>query len=203
MSALRDPRAGQDQARTPARIALVGLRGSGKSTVGTLLGRELARPFVDLDREIERLNAESRPAESALRAGDILARLGEPLYRDLEARALRETLALRGPLVLATGGGVILRDENRALLRQETWVVWLEAPVEELARRLASDPNPRPPLTPAGRLTGSASPAELAVLRDARQGLYQEVAHLRIRTEGMSPAEVARLLRGGLGSPQA
>jgi len=189
---IRDPRAGQDQTSSPAKIALVGLRGSGKTTVGALLARELGREFVDLDLEIER----QHPGE---RAGEILARVGEAAFRELEARALSEVLARNGPLVLACGGGVVVSEQNRARLRGSAWVVWLEAPVEELSRRLAGDPTPRPALTSAA----PGSVEELAALRDARQRWYEEVSHLRIRTEGLTPAEVARFLRGGLGAAQA
>jgi len=193
---IRDPRAGQDQTRSPAKIALVGLRGSGKSTVGALLARELGREFVDLDLEIERAYREAHADEGPLRAGEILARVGEPEFRDLEARALSEVLARNAPLVLACGGGVVISEQNRARLRDSAWVVWLEAPVEELARRLADDPTPRPALTAAAG--GSAE--ELAALRDARQLWYERVSHLRIRTEGLTPAEVARVLRAGFGA---
>ncbi|MBK7645359.1 MAG: shikimate kinase [Planctomycetes bacterium] len=218
--ALRDPRAGQESSRAPAKIALVGLRGSGKSTVGALLARELGRVFVDLDHELARLWYSTHPADSVARdpgapagsgaaapsAGELLTRLGEPVFRELESRALAEVLERREPLVLACGGGTVLNEENRARLRGGAWVVWLEAPVEELARRLAGDPTPRPPLTEAGRHAGPAGAAnleELRQLRDAREAFYQDVAHLRIRTEGLPPSLVANFLRGGLGSPQA
>jgi shikimate kinase len=200
---LRDPRAGENWSHAPAKIALVGLRGSGKSTVGALLANELQRPFADLDHELERAQQSSHPADPPLRAGEILARLGEPAFRELESRALLELLGRPGPLVLACGGGVVLREENRARLREVAWVVWLDAPDEELARRLAADPTPRPPLTHEGQRAGAASLQEIAALRAQRQRLYEEVAQLRIRTEGVLPPQVASLLRGGLGLPQA
>ena len=196
---IRDPRAGQDQTSAPAKIALVGLRGAGKTTVGELLARDLARPFVDLDDEIERLQQLAQPSQPPLRAGEILARVGEPEFRALESLALANVLGGPAPLVLACGGGVVLSDQNRARLRDTAWVVWLEAPIEELARRLAADPTPRPALSAAP----ACSLEELRELRDARRAWYEEVAHLRIRTEGLSPADVARVLRGGLGSLQA
>lgn len=196
---IRDPRAGQDQTSAPAKIALVGLRGAGKTTVGALLARDLARPFVDLDDEIERLQQLAQPSQPPLRAGEILARVGEPEFRALESLALGSVLGRPAALVLACGGGAVLSEQNRARLRDTAWVVWLEAPIEELAKRLAADPTPRPALTPAP----ACSLEELRELRDARRAWYDEVAHLRIRTEGLSPDQVARLLRGGLGSPQA
>jgi shikimate kinase len=203
LSPVRDPQAGAYSTRAPEKIALVGLRGSGKTTVGALLAGELQRPFADLDLELERAFASSHPSEPSARSGELLARLGEDEFRALESRALAEVLGRAGPLVLACGGGAVLSEENRARLREAAWVVWLDAPVEELARRLAADPTPRPPLTPQGRLAGAASLEELAAVRAARLPFYEEVAHLRIRTEGLSPAEVARFLRGGLGLPQA
>jgi len=206
---LRDPRAGEQWSRAPAKIALVGLRGSGKTTVGALLANELQRPFADLDRELERAFASSlpsdpsRPAAPQLRAGEILAHLGEDEFRTLEARVLLEVLGRPGPLVLACGGGVVLREENRARLCEVAWVVWLDAPDAELARRLAADPTPRPPLTHEGQRAGPASLQEIAAVRAERQRFYEEVAQLRIRTEGLLPPQVASLLRSGLGSAQA
>jgi len=203
VSPIRDPRAGQDQTSAPAKIALVGLRGSGKSTVGDVLARELGREFVDLDLEIERLYAAESAEEPPLSAGEILLALGEPAFRRIESAALSEVLARPEPLVLACGGGTVIDAENRARLRASAWVVWLEAPPEELARRVASDPTPRPPLTPAGVAQGAGSAAEMRAVLDARREFLEEVSHLRIRTEGLSPEQVARMLRGGLAFPQA
>ena len=203
---VRDPQSGAAHARVPGKIALVGLRGGGKTTVGALLARELVRPFVDLDLELERAFAAEHPSEAAarpLRAGEILAREGEPAFRALESRVLAEVLARVHPLVLACGGGVVLDPVNRQRLRETAWVVWLDAPDEELARRLAADPTPRPALTDAGRRAGAASVDELRLVREQRSAAYEAASSLRIRTEGLTPEQVASILRGGLGLTQA
>lgn len=204
---IRDPRAGQDAPAVPHVIALVGLRGSGKSTVGALLAAELRREFVDLDREIERLHAGARAEEPvgnvpgalaaprALCVGEILEREGENAFRELESRALDAVLARGQGLVLACGGGVVVRESNRQRLRAQTWVLWLQAPVEELQRRLRADATLRPPLTGAGTLE------ELGALALQREAWYREVAHVAVRTEGLAPEQVARLLARSLPNP--
>ena len=93
-------------------LALVGLRGTGKSTVGRILAQRLDRPFFDADVELEQV------AGRSIRA--IFAEEGEPVFRDLESRVLAALAARRGA-VLATGGGVVLREPNRRLV--ETPVV--------------------------------------------------------------------------------
>jgi shikimate kinase len=160
-------------------VVLVGLRGAGKSTVGARLAIALACPFRDLDRDVEALANEPLAA--------LLAR-DEPAFRALEARALEGALAV-GPVVIATGGGVVLREENRAVLRRAL-VVWLRASPEVCAARVAQDPRPRPPLAPGGPL------AEARALLAARGSLYEEVSRggLVVDADG-SPAEVvARIL---------
>ena len=204
---IRDPRAGQDAPAVPHVIALVGLRGSGKSTVGALLATELRREFVDLDREIERLHAGVRAeppagdapgapaAPRALSVGEILQREGEHAFRELESRALDAVLARGQGLVLACGGGVVVRETNRRRLRAQTWVLWLQAPVAELAQRLQADATLRPSLTGAGTLE------ELGALALEREPWYREIAHVALRTEGLAPAQVARLLAQSLPNP--
>lgn len=187
---VRDPRAGQEAPAAPRKIALVGLRGSGKSSVGALLALQLRRSFVDLDRELERAWAREH---ERLSAGEVLAREGEPVFRALESRVLFEALAAPEPLVIACGGGVVTGEENRRRLRAEAWVIWLQAPVDELARRLRGDTTFRPPLSGAGTIE------ELGALGEQRRVWYEEVAHLVFRTEGLTPEQVARVVGSGLG----
>lgn len=145
-------------------MCLVGLRGAGKSTVGAALARATGRPFLDLDRAIE------DRAGRTLRA--LFAEDGEAAFRALEQEALGEALRLIPRLVLATGGGVVLAADNRALLRDHA-VIYLHAPPELLAARVSADPRSaedRPPLTPGGPL------AEAHALYAARDPLYREVS---------------------------
>lgn len=159
-------------------LALVGLRGTGKSTVGRILASRLGRPFADADLELE--------ARAGRSIATIFAESGEPEFRDWEERVLAE-LTRRVDLVLATGGGVVLRETNRRRLREFGRVAWLAADPQVIAARLRSNPSGvagRPALTAAGTLD------ELAAVLDARTPLYREVADLVIQTDTMSVDQV-------------
>jgi shikimate kinase len=160
-------------------LALVGYRGTGKSTVGRLLAERLGRPFADADLELEA--RVGRPIAA------IFAELGEPAFRDWEERILAE-LTNRTGAILATGGGVVLRESNRRALRDFGFVVWLTAAPGVLAGRLQADQGAggqRPALTTAGTL------AEIADVLEARLPLYHAVADARVETSRQTPAEVA------------
>jgi shikimate kinase len=145
------------------RVSLVGYRASGKSTVGRLLARRLRLPFVDLDRLIEE--------RLACPIATFFAREGEGAFRAREAEILAEALAGDGPLVLSTGGGAVLRSENRASLRARGGlVVYLEAEAEVLQARLRADAGGRP------SLTGSSPADEVPAVLARRAPLYREVA---------------------------
>ena len=147
-------------------IFLVGLPGSGKSTVGRQLGRRLRIPFIDSDQAIEmRLGCTIR---------SFFEREGEAAFREIEAQVI-ETLTLDGPRILATGGGAVLRPENRRSLRERGYVVYLKSQPEELLRRVRHDAK-RPLLQVADPLQRLR---DLFVLRDP---LYQEVAHCTVET---------------------
>lgn len=108
-------------------IALVGIMGVGKSTVGRRLARRLNLPFADGDEEIE--------AAAGMTVSDIFARLGEAEFRAGEARVMKRLL--EGPrVVLATGGGAILNPETRAALRSRAVTVWMRADLETVAQRV-------------------------------------------------------------------
>lgn len=156
-------------------IALVGLSGVGKSTVGVALAQRLGWPLADTDALIVATAGRSVAA--------IFAEAGEAAFREYEAAALAAALA--GPAcVLATGGGIVLRPANRDLLRTQAIVVWLDAPDTVILARLAAHAERRPLLEadPAGRLTA---------LRHARAALYAEVARFTIDTSTQSPDAVA------------
>jgi shikimate kinase len=122
-------------------IALIGFMAVGKSAVGRNLAKRLQRRFVDLDRLIEKVEGK--------KVREIFAEKGEPFFRQLEKRTLAETLQ-KGGQVLATGGGVIMDDENLALLREKTTLVCLTASLETLLGRAGSGAN-RPLLKGANR----------------------------------------------------
>jgi shikimate kinase len=141
-------------------IALLGMRGSGKSTLGALLAESLRRPFFDLDRELELAQGRSVAA--------ILREDGEAAFRALEAETLAGIVPRQGT-VLATGGGIVERDENRTLLRSSCRTIWLDVPVDALVRRLAEQGG-RPPLT------ALAWDEEVRTLATRRAPLYREAA---------------------------
>ncbi len=142
-------------------LALVGLPGSGKSTVGRQLARRLNLPFVDADQVIEtRLGCTIR---------EFFEREGEERFRDLESETL-DDLTRHHPAVLSTGGGVVLRPLNRRILRERTQVFYLRTTPEEIYRRLRHD-KVRPLLQVADPL------ARLRDLMAQRDPLYREVAH--------------------------
>ena len=163
-------------------LALVGYRGTGKSTVGRIVAARLGWPFADADREVEA--RAGRPIRALFEAD------GEPAFRALEAEVIAD-LCARGPLVLATGGGAVLRPANRAALRDLGFVAWLRADPATLADRLRRSPGDRPPLTAAGLL------GEIEAVLAARAPLYAEVAHAVVEAAGRPPGEVAAAVLAG------
>jgi shikimate kinase len=166
--------------RTERRIvALVGLRCSGKSSVGRELARLLGRPFVDLDDEVAFLAG----SESA---GAVIEELGLGAFRRLEARALERVLTAGAPGVLATGGGVVEQPLNRQWLALHTRCVWLRAEPALLRARLLADRALRP------SLTGAAPADELEALSRERAPLYAEVAEHALDVGEASPLALAQ-----------
>lgn len=155
---------------------LVGMMGSGKTTVGEAAARRLGWAFVDSDRQVEE------------RAGRTVAQIwredGEGGFRRLEAAALADALASAGgaPSVIAAAGGTVLDARNRALLKAHPPVVWLRARPETLARRVG---------TGAGRPLLDGDPAGALVRLSAeREPLYREVASTVVDVDTMSAGEV-------------
>jgi shikimate kinase len=168
----------------PARVTLVGYRASGKSTVGPLLAKRLGWPFVDADRDLERRLGQD--------IAGFFAAHGEAAFREREAEALAELLAGDGHLVLATGGGAVLREANRAMLRRRGGLVaYLHAPVEVLQARLRAHAGGRPSLS--GKAVWEEAPAILAV----REPLYREVAGIVLDATRPPAANVEILAKRG------
>ncbi len=151
-------------------IILVGMPGSGKSTIGRRLAARLGLDFVDADRELE--------ARSGVSIATIFEIEGEAGFRDRESRLLVE-LCARNDVVIATGGGVVLREENRRVLAERGQVVYLEASIAELWSRLRHD-RKRPLLQ-----HGDAREKLAQLLRD-RTPLYESVADLTMRGQRQS-----------------
>ena len=153
-------------------IFLVGMMGSGKSTVGRRLALALGRDFVDADKELE--------ARCGVPVSTIFDLEGEAGFRRREA-ALIDEMTRQPGLVLATGGGAVLLEENRQALHSRGYVVYLRATIQELWQRLRHD-KVRP-------LLRTANPRQrIAELLDTRDSLYLQAAHLTVMT-GRQPAE--------------
>ncbi len=168
-----------------SRLALIGLRCVGKTSVGRALAELAGLPFVDLDDAIL-ARARERDLPDAASVGEVLRTLGEPRFRELESACLAEELQRPAPRVLATGGGVVELPANRAALRAAAHVLWLRADVDVLRRRLAADPTSRP------SLTGADPAAELAALAKRRDPLYASVAAEYLDTSRASLPDLAR-----------
>jgi shikimate kinase len=159
-------------------FSLVGLPGSGKTTVGRQLARRLQLPFVDSDHEIEvRIGCSIR---------EFFEREGEARFRDIEQDVL-DTLTQGSSKVLSTGGGAVLRAANRQYLRERGRTVYLKSTPEELFRRLRHDSN-RPLLQVADPL------AKLKSLFAERDPLYKEVAHFILETGRPSVSTLVNMI---------
>ena len=170
-------------------LSLIGYRGSGKTTVAQAAALRLAWDWVDADVEIE------------LRAGKSIAAIfaddGEVHFRDLESAVLKELIG-RERTVLALGGGMVLRDENRQSLKTASVngrgkTVWLKASPETLWERIVADTTTaarRPNLTAGGGLD------EVKSLLMKREPLYRECADWIVETDGKSLAKVAEEVVG-------
>lgn len=153
-------------------IAFIGYMGSGKTTVGRYLADRLGRTFVDLDDEIERRADRSIP--------HIFAASGESHFRDLEHKALRETLSRSDEPIVSCGGGIIVREENRMLLKKAR-TVFLEEDLGVLFARTRG----------AGRPLRGGGMDEFERRYLERLPLYRESASLSIAVAGRSQIEIA------------
>jgi len=149
------------------KIYLIGMPGSGKSTLGKRLAEELELPFVDLDSEIE--NHEHRSVQQ------IFAERGEDHFRQVESQLLREWAGAEKSFVMATGGGAPCFLQGIEVINQTGLSVFLDVPVRELLRRVARDKNR--PLLQADEL--SDKEARLKTLHAGRLKYYQQ-AHVVI-----------------------
>lgn len=162
----------------PARnIVLIGFMGSGKSTVGRELSKLLGYPIVDTDHEIEEREKLSIP--------EIFSTKGEEYFRSTETKLVQE-LCDKGLShhIIATGGGMPMREPTRPLLRQLGYVVWLQADVDTILNRTSRNSN-RP-------LLQTENPRQtIENLLEIRNPVYEQVSHLRIRTSDLDIEETA------------
>lgn len=173
------------QPRCFSLLFLVGMRCSGKTTIGLKVAGRLGYAFVDTDARITET--------CGLTVAEIVSREGWPGFRRKENRALRGAAA--PDTVVATGGGAVLRRENRLLLRENGICFYLSAPVALLAERLRRDPKTgqRPALTEGAESLSRAEDAlerEMEGILRARENLYREAAHYAVDA-ALEPEELA------------
>ena len=156
---------------------LIGLMGSGKSSIGRRLATVLQRPLIDLDEWIVRQEGRSIP--------EIFADCGEEGFRDIETEALKQVLPQQA--VIATGGGIVMREENRRLLRAHPPVIWLRAAPEFLARRIDGDSN-RPLIAQGDTLK------KLQELAAVRYPLYAECADYVLPRDDMKKSQALQCI---------
>lgn len=171
-------------------ITLIGYRGCGKSSVGRLLAERLGWSCADADEEIER--------DSNRSIRQIFTEQGELAFRDLEEKTIARLLE-REELILAAGGGAVLRESTRQRMKAAGPVIWLTASPETLLERIGNDASTgqrRPDLTSQGGL------AEIRTLLEQRTPLYRSTADMQIDTEGLSLEEIADRLVDGLSHRQ-
>lgn len=162
---------------TTGNIILVGFMGSGKSSVAKEVSRVLGFQLADLDQLIKTKAGKSIPV--------IFSEGGEELFRKYEAEVLKEVAETQtDPLVIATGGGIVLKESNRELLKSLGFVTWLKASAEETFKRVGE--NSDRPL-----LNGDDPFTTINTLIAERSPLYQEVAHFEVDTNDLSVFEIA------------
>jgi XRE family transcriptional regulator, aerobic/anaerobic benzoate catabolism transcriptional regulator len=162
------------------RIALIGLRGAGKSTLGAKLAKALSAPFVELDREIER--------EAGTSLSEIFLLYGQAGYRRYERRSLEKVLEKNERAVIATGGSIVSEPGTYDLLLSACFTVWLKAEPEEHMARVIAQGDTRP-------MAGNDQAMEdLRRILDGRAVLYGE-ADVTVDTAGKTPEQSLSALR--------
>ncbi len=171
----------EDYPDAPRMIALLGLRGAGKTTIGKQLARQLHVRFLELDKQIE------KAADMSL--AELFSLYGEDYYRRLERETLAQVLAEKRPMVLATGGGIVESPETFALLKKSAVTVWLRAAPEDHWNRVVSQGDRRP------MADHPQAMADLRALLTAREPLYAGADHT-VDTSGRSVDDIVEDLTG-------
>ncbi len=157
-------------------IVLIGMRGSGKTTIGAILAGRLHRELIAMDALIV--------YEAEMLIPQIVEEHGWPRFRDIEAQVAQRVARLR-QTINATGGGVILREENVGALRESGIVFWLDVSLDNILTRIGEDPN-RPSLT--GKGTRRDDTAATLV---EREELYRQAAHHVVDTNSRTQEQIA------------
>ena len=171
---------GAEESVRRKRIALIGLRGAGKSTLGAALAKQLRRPFIELDREIER--------EAGMSLSEIFMLYGQAGYRGFERRCLERIIDAQNDIVLSVGGGVVSEAETFQLLLANSFTVWLKASPTEHMSRVVAQGDMRP-------MKGHAQAMEhLKSLLSSREPLYAR-ADVTVGTSGQTVEKSLAALR--------
>jgi XRE family transcriptional regulator, aerobic/anaerobic benzoate catabolism transcriptional regulator len=173
--------------RAPAyrdRIALIGLRGAGKSTIGPLLAADLHVPFLELDREIEK--------EVGLGLGEIMELHGQAGFRRLERGVLDRLIATHPKLIVAAGGGIVAEAATFARLLESCLTVWVKAAPEEHMQRVIDQGDLRP------MRHNRRSMSDLRAILASREGLYAR-ADIQLETTGRGVQATLEALVSALG----
>jgi shikimate kinase len=160
-------------------IVLIGMRGSGKTTVGKILAQKMGRELIEMDELITR--------KAGLSIPEIVEKYGWGKFRDIEEELTGE-VAGRDNVINASGGGVVTRENNIIKLKKSGILVWLQAGVDTLVSRTGEDTD-RPPL-----VEGRSRREDMEITFRERKPLYQQAADLTINTENKTPEEVADLV---------
>jgi XRE family transcriptional regulator, aerobic/anaerobic benzoate catabolism transcriptional regulator len=170
------------------RIALVGLRGAGKTTLGQRAAQELSVPFVELDREVERA--------SGMELAEIFATRGQATYRKLERQCLETVIERFDRVVIATGGSLVTEPATYHLLLSSCLVVWLSANPDEHMGRVIAQGDLRP------MAEGPQAMDDLNVILASRTALYAK-ADMEVKTSGKSEAQALNALLAAISRAQA
>jgi shikimate dehydrogenase len=157
-------------------IVLIGLRGSGKTTVGKILAQKLGREFMEMDELITH--------KAGLTITEIVEKYGWDKFRDIEEEVTGE-IAKIDNIINASGGGIITREKNIIKLKKKGVLVWLQASIDTLVERIGKDTE-RPPL-----VKGRTVQEDMEITLKERKRRYQQAADLTINTEDKTPEEVA------------
>ena len=170
------------------RIALVGLRGAGKTTLGRRAAERLKMPFVELDREVERA--------SGMELSEIFSMHGQGMFRRLERQCLETIVARFERAMIATGGSLVTEPATYDLLLSTCFVVWLSATPDEHMRRVLAQGDLRP------MADGPQAMDDLKAILESRTPLYAK-ANAEVMTSGKSEAEALVALVDSIGGANA
>jgi XRE family transcriptional regulator, aerobic/anaerobic benzoate catabolism transcriptional regulator len=171
---------GGDESVRRRRVALIGLRGAGKSTLGGALAREMRRPFIELDREIER--------EAGMPLSEVFMLYGQPGYRNLERHCLERLIGRQTALIVSVGGGVVSDMETYQVLLGNCFTVWIKASPAEHMSRVVAQGDTRP-------MRGHAQAMDdLKAILASREPQYAR-ADVVIDTSGQAVAKSLAALR--------